>query len=442
MAPTEKSSKLPNCDAYFEAIQLKKKLPYALQECLTSAFAQIPVSSFPEVPGGKVIEVPGDMSIVDAVRILSEHHIMTAPVTHPNGENSIDWRERYLGIIDYAAIILWVLENAELAAITLSASSATATGVGAGAVGALGAAVLGATGPAAVAGLTIAAVGAAIAGGVATEKGMGKDAPSSVNHLGEAFYKTLLEEEPFKSTTVKSIMESYRWAPFLPVGLDSSMLTVLLLLSKYRLRSVPVVESGKPHVTNFITQTAVVQGLQQCAGRDWFDCIAAYPLSDLGLPFMSSEEVISIKSDDLILEAFKCMKDNRIGGLPVVEGPNQKIVGSVSIRDIRFLLLKPGLFSNFRQLTVMDFLRTLDLVSQDSRNHAVAPVTCAPDACLGSVIDSLASKSVHRIYVVEGDEKEVVGVITLRDVISCFIYEPPYHFDTYFGCAVKELQSR
>lgn len=59
-------------------------------------------------------------------------------------------------------------------------------------------------------------------------------------------------------------------------------------------------------------------------------------------------QVISIKSDDLILEAFKCMKDNRIGGLPVVEGPNHKIVGSVSIRDIRFLLLKPGLFSNFR----------------------------------------------------------------------------------------------
>lgn len=53
MAPTEKSSRLPNCDAYFEAIQSKKKLPYALQECLTSAFAQIPVSSFPEVPGGK-----------------------------------------------------------------------------------------------------------------------------------------------------------------------------------------------------------------------------------------------------------------------------------------------------------------------------------------------------------------------------------------------------
>jgi CBS domain-containing protein len=59
-------------------------------------------------------------------------------------------------------------------------------------------------------------------------------------------------------------------------------------------------------------------------------------------------QVITVNSDDLILEAFKCMKDNKIGGVPVVEGPTRKLVGSVSIRDIRFLLLRPDLFSNFR----------------------------------------------------------------------------------------------
>lgn len=59
-------------------------------------------------------------------------------------------------------------------------------------------------------------------------------------------------------------------------------------------------------------------------------------------------QVISIQSDDLVLEAFKRMKDNQVGGLPVVEGPGKKIVGNISIRDIRHLLLKPELFSNFR----------------------------------------------------------------------------------------------
>lgn len=90
------------------------------------------------------------------------------------------------------------------------------------------------------------------------------------------------------------IVESYHWSPFVPITLDSSMLTVLLLLSKYRLRNVPVIEPEKPIIKNFITQAGVVKGLQQCKGRDWFDYISALPLSDLGLPFMSIDEVIFV----------------------------------------------------------------------------------------------------------------------------------------------------
>ncbi|KAJ7943518.1 SNF1-related protein kinase regulatory subunit gamma-1-like [Quillaja saponaria] len=296
------SHKLSSCDAYFEAIQSRKKLPQSLQETITAAFAMIPVSSFPQVPGGKVIEILADTSVGEAVKILSERNILSAPVRNPDAEARSDWRDRYL---------------------------ATAAGVGAGAIGALGALVLGVTGPAAVAGLTAAAVGAAVAGGVVADKGMSKDAPTVVDVLGKDFYKVILHEEPFKSTTVESILKSYRWAPFVPVSTDSSMLRVLLLLSKYRLRNVPIIEPGKPEIKNFITQSAVVQGLQGCKGRDWFDIIAARPISDLGLPFMSSDEVISIQSNDLILEAFKRMKDNQIGGLPVVEGPQKDDSGEL-----------------------------------------------------------------------------------------------------------------
>lgn len=59
-------------------------------------------------------------------------------------------------------------------------------------------------------------------------------------------------------------------------------------------------------------------------------------------------QVISVKGNDLILEAFKRMKENKIGGLPVVEDLNHKLIGSISIKDVRFLLLQPELFSNFR----------------------------------------------------------------------------------------------
>lgn len=435
---TENTSKLASYDAYFEMVQRRKKLPRNLQETLTDAFANIPVSSFPQVPGGKVIEIDAETSIGDAVKILSESNILSVPVKNPAAQNSLDWRERYLGVLDYSAIVLWVLEGAETAAAAISASSAAAAGVGAGTVGALGALALGATGPAAIAGLTVAAVGAAVAGGVAADRGAGKDAPTAADTLGEDFYKVILQEEPFKSTKVSSIIKSYRWAPFVPVAMDSSMLSVLLLLSKYRLRNVPVIERGSPYLKNFITQSAVVRGLVGCKGRDWFDCISAHPISELGLPYMSADEVISVRDDELILEAFKKMRDNNIGGLPVVEGPKKKIVGNVSIRDIRFLLLKPELFSNFRQLTVAGFMNTVASATHDA-TKAATPITCKLGSTLCTVIDTLASKLVHRIYVTAEDGDEVVGVITLRDVISCFIYEPPNFFDNYFGFSAQEM---
>ncbi|KAG6396546.1 hypothetical protein SASPL_142697 [Salvia splendens] len=436
-----KSGKDESYDAYFDMVQSRKKLPCALQEKLTSAFAKIPVSSFPKVPGGKVIEIQADMSIGDALKVLSETNILSAPVVDPEASDSKDWRNRYLGIVDYSAIVLYVMQTAEIAAVTLSATSAAAAGVGTAAAGTIGALALGATGPLAMAGLTVAAVGAAVAGGVAADRGMGKDAATAADKLGNDFYKVILHEEPFKSTTVRSILKSYRWVPFVPVAPDSSMLSVMLLLSKYRLRNVPVIELGSPSISNFITQSAVVHGLQECRGRDWFDCIAAHPISDLGLPFMSLDQVVSVRDNELVLEAFKKMKENQIGGLPVVEGESTKMLGNISIRDIRFLLLKPELFKNFRELAVKDFIKAVASTTADN-SKMVTPITCQSSSTLGTVIDTLASRAVHRIYVVSGEGKQVLGVVTLRDVISCFITEPPNFFDDYFGFTAKEILSR
>ncbi|CAN8239142.1 unnamed protein product [Cochlearia groenlandica] len=452
-----RSAVITSCESYFEKVQSRKNLPKSLQETLNSAFAGIPVSSFPQVPGGKVIEIKAETSVSEAVKILSDSKILSAPVIinqeveveeeeeeeedHKTSSSSLDWRERYLGIIDYSSIILWVLESAELAAIAISATSATAAGVGAGAVGALGVAALGVTGPVAAAGLAAAAVGAAVAGGVAADSGIGKDAPTAADKLGKDFYQVILQEEPFKSTTVRTILKSFRYAPFLPVSTESSMLSVLLLLSKYRLRNVPVIKPGEPDIKNYITQSAVVQGLEGCKGRDWFDHISALPISDLGLPFMSPNEVISIDSEELVLEAFKRMRDNNIGGLPVVEGPNKKIVGNISMRDIRYLLLQPQVFSNFRHLTVRSFATKI-ATGGEEYGLAIPAITCKPDSTLGSVINSLASRSVHRVYVETGDDNELYGVITLRDVISCFVSEPPNYFENCLGFSVKEMLNR
>lgn len=149
-----------------------------------------------------MVEIPADTLVGEAVRILSDCNILSAPVRDSEAETSSDWRSRYIGIVDYSSIILWVMDSAEIAAATLSVGTATAAGIGAGAVGALGAMAVGMAGPAAVAGLAAAAVGAAVAGGVAADNVAGKDGPEAADNLGEDFYRVILREEPFKSTTV------------------------------------------------------------------------------------------------------------------------------------------------------------------------------------------------------------------------------------------------
>ncbi|KAL5975462.1 hypothetical protein ACLOJK_019784 [Asimina triloba] len=94
------------------------------------------------------------------------------------------------------------------------------------------------------------------------------------------------------------------------------------------------------------------------------------------------------------------------------------------------------------QLTAIDFMKIIVKINQDSGiPQVMPPIACTEKTSLRSVIDTLSSRKVHRIYVVD-DNNCISGVVTLRDVISCFIFEPPKHFDNYFGFAVMEMLSQ
>jgi CBS-domain-containing membrane protein len=88
-------------------------------------------------------------------------------------------------------------------------------------------------------------------------------------------------------------------------------------------------------------------------------------------------------------------------------------------------------------------MKTLGSTLPDSGENCLVspPPTCTADASLGSVIDSIASRITHRIYVVYG-EMEVVGVVTLRDVISCFIHELQGYCDNILASAMEKLDGK
>jgi hypothetical protein len=80
---------------------------------------------------------------------------------------------------------------------------------------------------------------------------------------------------------------------------------MLLLLSKYRMKSLPVVEVGGDKIENIITQSSVVHMLAECVGLSWFESWGTKKLSELGLPIMKPSKLVKVPLNDLCLSALE-----------------------------------------------------------------------------------------------------------------------------------------
>ncbi|KAK8952867.1 SNF1-related protein kinase regulatory subunit gamma-1 [Platanthera guangdongensis] len=293
-------------------------------EKLNSCFESMPVTSFPQAPSSQVIEIPSNSSLADAVEILSKNKILSAPVRNIEAPEDASWLDRYIGIVEFAGITVWLLHQSEMAA----SGRATRTP-------------------------NVGLVTDKITAKLSNIK-LGCDnsetqnpLPEAADFMGGTFLETLTTSEFYKKTKVQDISGTFRWAPFLALQKSDSFLTMLLLLSKYRMKSLPVVDLGEGKIDNIITQSAVVHMLAECAGLHWFENWGTRKLHELGLP-SNINRIIKVSEDDSVLKAFQLMRKRRIGGVPVVDKSGKKAIGNISIRDVQYLLTTPEMYKGYR----------------------------------------------------------------------------------------------
>ncbi|XP_028766179.1 SNF1-related protein kinase regulatory subunit gamma-1-like [Neltuma alba] len=370
-------------------------------EKLNACFESIPVSAFPLASSNQVIEIKSDTTLSEAVKILSQHNILSAPVVDVEASEDATWIDRYIGIVEFAGIAVWILQQSEPPSPRSPTSGS-----------AIAAAVNGCNAARELEGL-----------------GLGSAAATSGN-----FFEDLTSSELYKSAKVRDISGSFRWAPFLALQRSNSFLTMLLLLSKYKMKSIPVVDLGAGRIDNVITQPAVIHMLAECSGLQWFESWGTKMLSAVGLPLVTENQIIKVYEDEPVLQAFKAMRKNRIGGVPVIERSDDKAVGTISLRDVQFLLTAPEIFHDYRNITVKDFLTAVR--SYLEKHEEVFPklselVTCKKGCTVKELIQLLDNKKINRIYVVD-DNGNLEGVITLRDIISRLVHEPRGYFGDFF----------
>lgn len=58
-----------------------------------------------------VIEIPSDASLADTVETLSKNKILSAPIRNVDAPEDATWIDKYIGIVEFAGIAMWLLHQ-------------------------------------------------------------------------------------------------------------------------------------------------------------------------------------------------------------------------------------------------------------------------------------------------------------------------------------------
>jgi len=381
----------------------------------------IPLFSTPGIHNAAVLEIKSNDSIEGAIKCLYEANVMGAPVLDESAHDAVPFTDRYIGLVEFASMVLWALE--ELKVVETKEK---------------------------IGGLTLINKESDPNSRDSDNKQQTNPTLSVSKVEKGGFFAVLKHFSMVGLAKVGAIARSFRWGPFIPVHLDDSLLHVLLLLSKHRLKAAPVVDQLYLHVRGFITQHAAVQLLLQCSGLEWFDMIAEKALYDFGFcKEQSAGQIIHLYGDQYIIDAMDCLWKHRISGVPVIDRHSKRILGSVRNTDVRLLLDNHKLFSERRTLTIKEFLNSevqhsdtdtsspmsveegigalLSAGTLSLRNVSLPkmldPVTSHASDTLKITMEKLVRAKSDRSFLIN-KEHAVFGVVTLRDIIIQFA--PPF----------------
>jgi CBS domain-containing protein len=137
------------------------------------------------------------------------------------------------------------------------------------------------------------------------------------------------------------------------------------------------------------------------------------------LAHKSGAALIHVRSGDMVVEALRQMRDNRVRSVLVID--DDVLVGIVTQGDCAIKVLLPGL----------DAKQTP--VRQVMTGH---PVTVKPDDQLDGCMAMMAARGLRHLPVL--DAGKVVGVISIGDVVKDIIRDLEHNVDDLMGYILKD----
>jgi len=133
---------------------------------------------------------------------------------------------------------------------------------------------------------------------------------------------------------------------------------------------------------------------------------------------MNPKKVESVCQDQFIIDALILLEKKRISGIAVVDKEG-KILGNISTSDLKRMDLEsPEQLCYDIYQSIGQYIRSIEC-EKELGFPTFAPVFVKPNDFVSQVIRSVNSKHVHRVYIVDEDQKPIKE-ISLCDIITQF----------------------
>jgi len=237
-----------------------------------------------------------------------------------------------------------------------------------------------------------------------------------VDHFGDQnlesvddYWKHLKENDRFKELVVNDVIKYplTRRNPFHPVLDTYSLFHVVELLAKERsLHRVPIV-SAQRNLRNIITQSQIIGFLHR--RKELLGDFNNDKCIDI-----ATKPVVSVNAGRTAMDAFSEMMSRNVSGVAIVDNDG-KLVGNLSLRDIKGVTSDGKLFERLYR-SVGGFVAELRKDFEAKHGRPPAPVVVAEDATILAALEAIHKAEVHRVFVVDAQEKPI-GVVALKDIL-------------------------
>lgn len=220
---------------------------------------------------------------------------------------------------------------------------------------------------------------------------------------------------------------------FVSIGLDAKVGEAMKLLKKGHPRVAVLNKEGK--IQKMISQSDIMKeiALHLMKMRHFIPgCKEKLTASIQSLNLVGDKELITVQRHEVAFQALRQLSFHNLNALPIVD-EDDNLLNNISDHDIRLLakgMLEEGSLGaiKFSDIYTMDverfisYLRLSKACRLRGTKHMTSAklfptaVTLFPEDSLQSVVETLASTRLHRLYVTDG--KKPIGVVSCQDIIN------------------------